>query len=131
LGSEHSERRKELEKTLGRVFAKLHAASSVRFATRQRDFVFHMLDWRSDMTRLSDLYDHPERFSSSEAVSVVQAFLYHASGHIAEAARLYDIFVDPFQAARPPTPTRSAAAGPKSVHDEQRRRIKRSDYRRK
>src|SRR5579885_3377889 len=54
----------------------------------RRDFVFHMTDWEDDLRALAELYEHPERFSRAEAERVVAGFLYHATHHIMEAARL-------------------------------------------
>ena len=54
----------------------------------RRDFVFHMSDWEEDLRALAELYEHPEEFSKSDAASIVARFLYHATAHIMEAARL-------------------------------------------
>ena len=54
----------------------------------RRDFVFHMSDWEKDLRALAELYEHPEGFSKSEAEEVVAGFLYHATAHVMEAARL-------------------------------------------
>ncbi len=85
-----------LKTVLERVFAEMYGSRSKDFASRRDDFVFHMTDWQEDFRRLSELYDNPTRFSAAEAESVVQAFLYHAPGHLAAAARLYGAFLDPF-----------------------------------
>jgi hypothetical protein len=65
----------------------------------RRDFVFHMTDWEGDLCALADLYRHPERFSKDDAKHIVAGFLYHATAHIKEAARLMldwepDYFLD-------------------------------------
>ena len=54
----------------------------------RQDFVFHMSDWEADLRALAELYDQPDRFSKSEAKRIVAGFLYHATAHIMEAARL-------------------------------------------
>jgi hypothetical protein len=54
----------------------------------RRDFVFHMTDWEDDLHALAELYEHPERFSGPEAKRIVAGFLYHATAHVTEAARL-------------------------------------------
>jgi len=67
----------------------------------RRDFVFHMSDWEEDLHALAKLYEHPEKFSKSDAKSIVARFLYHATAHVMEAARLLldyepgDIFDSP------------------------------------
>jgi hypothetical protein len=52
------------------------------------DFVFHMTDWARDLRQIAALYEHPEKFSHTEAEDIVSGFLYHATAHIMEAARL-------------------------------------------
>jgi hypothetical protein len=54
----------------------------------RRDFVFHMTDWEDDLRALAELYEHPERFSRTDAKGIVARFLYHATAHVMEAARL-------------------------------------------
>ncbi len=54
----------------------------------RRDFVFHMSDWEEDLRVLAKLYEYPEEFSKSDAKSIVARFLYHATAHVMEAARL-------------------------------------------
>jgi len=54
----------------------------------RRDFVFHMSDWEEDVRALAKLYERPEEFSKSEAEQIVAGFLYHATAHVMEAARL-------------------------------------------
>lgn len=88
--------RAELEKKLRVVFEGMHERSEPDFDSRQHDFVFHMLDWVEDLNRLHALVSDPSKIAADEAERVVQEFLYHAAGHIAAAARLYDEFRDPF-----------------------------------
>jgi len=54
----------------------------------RHDFVFHMTDWEEDLRALAELYEHPEGFSRSDAEQIVAGFLYHATAHVLEAARL-------------------------------------------
>jgi hypothetical protein len=54
----------------------------------RRDFVFHMTDWEDNLRALAELYERPERFSGAEAKRIVAGFLYHATAHVTEAARL-------------------------------------------
>jgi hypothetical protein len=59
-----------------------------------------MTDWMVDLERLADLYQHPDKFDKTEAMSVVMGFLYHAIPHLRAAGRLLldfepeDIFKD-------------------------------------
>jgi hypothetical protein len=54
----------------------------------RRDFVFHMTDWEDNLRALAELYDRPEQFSRADAKRIVAGFLYHATAHVMEAARL-------------------------------------------
>ncbi len=54
----------------------------------RRDFVFHMTDWDNNLRELAELYERPERFSKAHAKQIVAAFLFHATAHVMEAARL-------------------------------------------
>ncbi len=54
----------------------------------RRDFVFHMSDWEEDLRALVELYERPGGFSKSDAEQIVAGFLYHATAHVMEAARL-------------------------------------------
>jgi hypothetical protein len=47
-----------------------------------------MTDWLDDFQRLCQLYKHPERYLREKADDIVAAFLYHATAHVMEAARL-------------------------------------------
>ncbi len=60
------------------------------------DFVFHMTDWIEELERLSRLYSDPLSHNEEEVRRAVTGFLYHACGHIIQAARLYDYVPDPF-----------------------------------
>ena len=52
------------------------------------DFIFHMTDWSDNLRCLADLYKNPKRFSKTDAREIVASFLYHATAHVMEAARL-------------------------------------------
>ena len=66
----------------------------------KQEFVFHMLDWTSDLEELAALYRHPHK-RGSEAGKIVAGFLYHALPHLNAAGRLLlDRLPDPF--AEPP-----------------------------
>jgi hypothetical protein len=54
----------------------------------RHDFVFHMTDWEEDLRALAELCEYPEQFRRPEASRIVAGFLYHATAHIMEAARL-------------------------------------------
>jgi hypothetical protein len=87
-----------LKERLAQIFMRMNAENDA-IADKERachDFVFHMTDWVADLERLSGLYAHPEAHDEAHAREAVTSFLYHASGHIAEAARIFDVFIDPF-----------------------------------
>jgi hypothetical protein len=71
----------------------------------RRDFVFHMSDWEEALRDLAELYEHPERFSRTDAEQIVAGFLYHATPHIMEAARLM-LDYEPGYIFDSPKPTR-------------------------
>jgi hypothetical protein len=54
----------------------------------RRNFVFHMTDWSSDLSRLAELHRHPEQFDKKEAARIVSAFLHHVIPHARAAGRL-------------------------------------------
>ena len=58
-----------------------------RKAYRQ-DFVIHMTDWLNDLSRLNDLYAHPESYTKDEACDVVFGFFIHAMSHLKAAERI-------------------------------------------
>jgi hypothetical protein len=79
----------DLPRLLARIYdnyQKLDNAAANKMC--RRDFVFHMSDWEEDLRALAELYEHSEKFSKSDAEQVVAGFLYHATAHIMEAARL-------------------------------------------
>jgi hypothetical protein len=79
----------KLRKLLDAVYPEYQRLDDLRADTTCRwDFVFHMTDWEGDLERLANLYKHPEQFSKAEAEKIVSGFLYHATAHIMEAARL-------------------------------------------
>jgi hypothetical protein len=61
-----------------------------------RDFVFHLTECTDELKELVGLLLEPDRYDVQGAKRIVQAVLYHSSGHIAQAARLYDYFPDQF-----------------------------------
>jgi len=86
---EQVHRARELHRLLANIYGayqKLDDPSANKDC--RRDFVFHMTDWEDDLRAFAELYEHPERFSKPEAERVVAAFLYHATAHVMEAARL-------------------------------------------
>ena len=87
--SEAATRTTELHRLLASIyntFQKLEGPAANK--TCRRDFVFHMTDWEDDLRALAELYEHPERFSRADAKRIVAGFLYHATAHVMEAARL-------------------------------------------
>jgi hypothetical protein len=90
-----------LRQRLGEAFSRLQDPTSPGFTAQEREFVFHMLDWRNDLEQLALLYSSPGRFSTDQAHEIIQAFLYHASSHIVAAARLAERFLDSFATVPP------------------------------
>jgi hypothetical protein len=68
------------------TYQKLDDAAANKAA--RSDFVFHMTDWEENLRALAQLYEHPEQFGRADAKRIVAGFLYHATAHVAEAARL-------------------------------------------
>jgi hypothetical protein len=88
-----------LKRLLGEVFDQSREIDNPATHAQQRaDFVFHMTDWQEDLERLVQLYREPGRFPLEQARDIVAALLYHATGHLIAAARLYDYVPDPFAA---------------------------------
>ena len=86
-----------LKERMAAVFGQLADSAEPGFQKRQEEFAFHMADWKDDLGKMAALYSEPDRFSDDEAMSIVQAFLYHASSHVVAAARLADMFLDTFK----------------------------------
>ncbi len=86
-----------LRKLLMDVYAEMNDVIREQDRTRAEDFCFHMTDWQKDLHALAKLHENPGGHSSAEAERIVQSFLYHATAHIVEAAKLYDIFLNPFE----------------------------------
>ncbi|MFO0550976.1 MAG: hypothetical protein U0271_21475 [Polyangiaceae bacterium] len=87
----------QLTKTLVRVFRRMKDEASEQ---DEHDFVFHLAECADDLERFCRLRDNPAAYSFEESRAIVASLLYHASGHLAQAARLYDHFVDPFNPSR-------------------------------
>jgi hypothetical protein len=68
-------------------------------ARRRAEFIFHMTDCKDDLKRLAHWYQDPEQFDEQEAKEIIAATLYHVTGHLIAAARLYDYVPDPFAAS--------------------------------
>jgi hypothetical protein len=67
------------------------------YERRRRDFVFHMLDWDSDLRRMVALIDDPGKVSTKEATTFIIGFLYHVIPHLNAAGNLLlDEVPDPF-----------------------------------
>ena len=64
---------------------------------KEHDFVFHLTESVQDLAAFADLCRNPDRYTPEETKKIVAAVLYHAAGHLAQAARLYDYFADPFK----------------------------------
>ena len=87
--SEAASRSAHLRRLLASIYNKYQKLDDPAANTVCRhDFVFQMSDWEDDLRALAELYEHPETFSRSEAEHIVAGFLYHATAHVMEAARL-------------------------------------------
>ena len=53
-----------------------------------KDFIFHMTDWKADLRKLAELYEHPGRFDADSAGHAVAGFLMHALAHLRAASML-------------------------------------------
>lgn len=104
------EREKRLRALFGRVFdscredlkAELPAQEYER---RRQDFVFHMTDWESDLSRFADVVSHPETQKKSDTEEFLIGFLYHVVPHLSAAGRLLlDNIPDPFAETEPVGP---------------------------
>jgi hypothetical protein len=86
---------------------------------RRGDFVFHMTDWLTDLGALNELYEHPDRFTTSAASQQLYGILVHVIPHLREAGRLLDgkEIPDPFATGADPVPAKRLAGvatrGPK------------------
>src|SRR5205823_267355 len=98
-----------LERLLGQVFD--HCQEGLRdevdaaeYERRRQDFVFHMLDWRGDLTALTRLYENPEGQNVDSASRFLIGLLYHVIPHLSTAGRLLlDHIPDPFAETQPPS----------------------------
>src|SRR5438477_4931455 len=80
---------KELQKLLATVYNHFqHLEDRAVNAEVRRDFIFHMTDWLDDLDELKILFDHPTDASRQAAAQNVASFLWHATHHVMEAARL-------------------------------------------
>jgi hypothetical protein len=80
---------KALQKLLVSVYNRFeHLDDPTANAEARQDFVFHMTDWLDDLHQLKAVYDHPEECARSQAAQAIAGFLYHATAHVMEAARL-------------------------------------------
>jgi hypothetical protein len=93
---------KKLERLLEKVFDGARegvrkSEDAAAYKKMRHDFAFHMTDWRSDLERLHDLYQHPEKADPDEACTFIIGFLYHVIPHLNAAGRLLlDEVRDPF-----------------------------------
>jgi hypothetical protein len=91
-----------IEDLLGKVFDS--AQGSLRdeitpdeYARRRYDFVFHMLDWKTDLEQFATLVDDPHSMKAKDATTFLIGFLYHVVPHLNAAGRLLlDEVPDPF-----------------------------------
>jgi hypothetical protein len=63
----------------------------------RHDFVFHMTDWITDLEKLHELYQHPEKADPKKTCTFIIGLLYHVIPHLNAAGRLLlDEVRDPF-----------------------------------
>jgi hypothetical protein len=93
-------RNESIERRLRQTFCALQGSKSRRLlrAKATRQFVFHMIDWKSDLELLERLYGSPNQYSVAAWERGVGAFLTHVIGHLLEACRLNGYISDPFDA---------------------------------
>lgn len=82
-----------LRELLGKIYdeardGEQQELGSELYARRRHDFVFHMTDWLSDLSRLSELYKHPDKAELEQATVFMVGFLYHVIPHLSTAGRL-------------------------------------------
>ncbi len=82
----------DLGKFLGRIFdGAMEGAEGIKadeYAQRRRDFVFHMTDVKSDLEKLTKLFNDPNHKDQNAAVTLVIGFLYHVTPHLNAAGKL-------------------------------------------
>jgi len=83
----------EIRETLRTVFRSMNEDAQ---EPQEHDFLFHLLESAEDLAGFSDLCRNPGAYTPDQSKKIVVAVLYHAVGHLAQAARLYDYFPDPF-----------------------------------
>lgn len=104
------DRDKQLRSLLRRVFDSCREdlkseLSAEEYEQRRLDFVFHMLDWESDLVRFAEIVAHPEAQDKRETEEFLIGFLYHVVPHLNAAGRLLldkipDTFAQPEPSAR-------------------------------
>jgi hypothetical protein len=87
---------------MGKIFDRAQVGlreelGAAEYRRRRQDFIFHMLDWKSDLGRMAALLEDPGKVSSKEATTFVIGFLYHVIPHLNAAGNLLlDEVPDPF-----------------------------------
>jgi hypothetical protein len=84
-----------LKEALVQVFRAVNGGATEQ---QEHDFVFHLLECSDELCEFADLCRDPHAVGLEKARKIVAALVYHTSGHLAQAARLYDYFPDPFAA---------------------------------
>jgi hypothetical protein len=93
----------ENEELMAKVFDRAQSGlrdevGTAEYERRKRDFIFHMLDWKLDLSKIAGLLDHSESMSPRAATTFVIGFLYHVVPHLNAAGRLLlDEIPDPFE----------------------------------
>ena len=95
------------EELMAKVFDRaqsglLEAIWIAEYERRKREFIFHMLDWKPDLSKIAGLLDRSASMSPKEATTLVIGFLYHVVPHLNAAGRLLlDEIPDPFETNAP------------------------------
>src|SRR5260370_31205764 len=80
---------RRLHKLLAQVYDRFQRVDDAKTnAVCKRNFVFHMTDWAGDLTKLAELYKHPQNFDKKTASDIVAGFLLHVIWHVRAAGRL-------------------------------------------
>jgi hypothetical protein len=100
----------KLKMLLAKVFDDLREGlrkeeRATTYAELRQDFVFHMTDWLNDLSKLYEMYQHPEKVRLDDASLGVMGFLYHVIPHLSAAGRLLldeipDAFEDSYRRSK-------------------------------
>ena len=91
------EKEMKIEELLAQIFDELQELDNPEEHQRNKEeFVFHMLDWKNDLEKISQIYTSPEHYEV-EASEIIAGFLYHVIPHLNRAGNLLlDSVPNPF-----------------------------------